>query len=349
MNDIIIELEVCMHFCCANEKNYMQALDMLKKTYGNGFANKTHTYARAFYYKHLRKMGPHEACQYYPPDIGKADIVEKVKQLLIENRLSSDYDIARECHITSFSASMILTDILRVRGVGVYQFLRELNSDLKDSRKQFSSDMLARSNSDPKFMERIITGGETFFYVVNEFTRKQNENLDGRKPVECSPDGKVLFIAFFNINGLVHYEVLQAEQFYYSGYYLEVLKRLSETIRHKLPDLWKNKSWILHDNNAPSHRIKDVIEFKTLNGIQTIDQPPFSPDLSPYHFFFYHQFKNFYPRDSPENIKISIEKNLRDIRRTAFQKCFDDWKKHWNLCINSNGDYTDVIKFPPKF
>ncbi|GFU90116.1 hypothetical protein TNCV_2464581 [Trichonephila clavipes] len=34
-------------------------------------------------------------------------------------------------------------------------------------------------------------------------------------------------------------------------YYLHVLAELCERIRKKLPELWKDKSWVLHKDNAP--------------------------------------------------------------------------------------------------
>jgi hypothetical protein len=34
-------------------------------------------------------------------------------------------------------------------------------------------------------------------------------------------------------------------------YYLEVLKRLSEKVKQKRPELFANNSWILHHDQAP--------------------------------------------------------------------------------------------------
>uniref|UniRef100_T1HJL4 Uncharacterized protein n=1 Tax=Rhodnius prolixus TaxID=13249 RepID=T1HJL4_RHOPR len=36
-------------------------------------------------------------------------------------------------------------------------------------------------------------------------------------------------------------------------YYREMLAQLRERVRKKRPDLWKNKSWALHQDNAPAH------------------------------------------------------------------------------------------------
>jgi hypothetical protein len=36
-------------------------------------------------------------------------------------------------------------------------------------------------------------------------------------------------------------------------YYLEVLTKLGERVKEKRPELWKKKSWILHQDNAPTN------------------------------------------------------------------------------------------------
>ena len=49
----------------------------------------------------------------------------------------------------------------------------------------------------------------------------------------------MMLIVFFNIRGLVHYEFVPEGQTVNKEYYLAVLKRLSEKIPQKRPDLWK--------------------------------------------------------------------------------------------------------------
>ncbi|KYN14915.1 hypothetical protein ALC57_12869, partial [Trachymyrmex cornetzi] len=40
-----------------------------------------------------------------------------------------------------------------------------------------------------------------------------------------------------------------------------------------------------------------------------------------------------------EEIKAASLEELKAIPKSAFQKCFDDWKKRWHKCIVSQGDY----------
>jgi len=40
-----------------------------------------------------------------------------------------------------------------------------------------------------------------------------------------------------------------------------------------------------------------------------------------------------------EEIKAKSLNELKIISKSAFQKCFEDWKKRWHKCVISDGDY----------
>ena len=55
------------------------------------------------------------------------------------------------------------------------------------------------------------------------------------------------------IGGIIHYEFVPNGQTVHQVFYLEVLKGLREKVRRKQPEIFANKSWILHHNNATAH------------------------------------------------------------------------------------------------
>ena len=69
------------------------------------------------------------------------------------------------------------------------------------------------------------------------------------------------------------------------------MRRLREQIRRKRSDLWKENSWILHHDNAPSHKAFIVNEFLAKNSTNIIEQPPYSPDMAPADFFLFPKLK----------------------------------------------------------
>ena len=94
-----------------------------------------------------------------------------------------------------------------------------------------------------------------------------------------------MVIVFFVIHGLVHHEFVSEGQTVNKEYYLIVLKSSCEKMRQKQRDLWKNNSWILHDDNAPSYEATVVTKFESRNATNTIGPAPYSPGLAPCDIF----------------------------------------------------------------
>ncbi|CAI6376783.1 unnamed protein product [Macrosiphum euphorbiae] len=120
------------------------------------------------------------------------------------------------------------------------------------------------------------------------------------------------------------------------------MRRLREAIRKKRPDLWKNNSWLLHHDNAPAHSSLLVRNFLAKNNTVVMPQPPYSPDMAPCDFFLFPKLKRPMKGrrfSSIEEIKAESLRVLKDMPKSEYQECFEDWKKRWHKCIISGGDY----------
>ena len=111
--------------------------------------------------------------------------------------------------------------------------------------------------------------------------------------------------------------------------------------------LRKENSWILHHDNAPSHKAIIVNKFLAKNSTNINEQPPYSPVMAPADFFLFPKLK-LPLRDtrfqSVENIKENSRRELKSIPENAFKKCFDDWIIRWHKCIISKGPTLKAIK-----
>jgi transposase len=73
-----------------------------------------------------------------------------------------------------------------------------------------------------------------------------------------------------------------------------------------------------------------------------VPHPPYSPDLAPADFFLFPKLRttlkghNF---QTIEEIKENVIRELCAITGSVFQEAFQQWKKHWEWCIISRGDY----------
>src|SRR5215469_6301242 len=68
---------------------------------------------------------------------------------------------------------------------------------------------------------------------------------------------------------------------------LRLLRRLRENVRRRRPELWREETWLLHHDNAPSHTSVLTQQFLAKYKIAVIPHPPYSPDLAPCDFFLF--------------------------------------------------------------
>jgi transposase len=197
-------------------------------------------------------------------------------------------------------------------------------------------------------MKRIITGDETWIYAYDPETTDQWSEYRAKgepRPKRSRQNRskiKVMLTIFFDYRGVVHYEFLPPGQTVNKEYYLSVMRRLREAIRKKRPELWKDNSWFLHHDNAPSHTALVLRDHFAKNSTHIVPQPPYSPDLAPCDFWLFPKLKRplrGHRFDSIEEIQAESEKALKTIPEIDFNNCFEDWKKRWHRCIVSEGDY----------
>jgi hypothetical protein len=130
--------------------------------------------------------------------------------------------------------------------------------------------------------------------------------------------------------GVVHHEFVPQGQTVNATFYVEVLKRLPERMQRVRPELWAEKNWILHHDNALSHLALIVREFFTKNDMMTMDHPSYSPDLVPCEFFFFPKVKTFMRGEhfgDVENIKCEMTRHLKNLTSQDMKHCFLQWKK----------------------
>jgi hypothetical protein len=77
---------------------------------------------------------------------------------------------------------------------------------------------------------------------------------------------KIMLVCFFDQKGIVHYEFIAQGQKVNQQCYLEVLRRLRESVRRKRPGLWSDK-WIPYRDNAHEHDALSVREFLAKNSV----------------------------------------------------------------------------------
>jgi transposase len=88
-----------------------------------------------------------------------------------------------------------------------------------------------------------------------------------------------------------HNEFIPTGKIVNSGFYCVVLRRMSENVRRRRPELWRKQTWTLYDDNAPSHTSVFTQQFLAKHKMAVIFQTPYSPDLAPCDFFLFPDMK----------------------------------------------------------
>jgi len=104
---------------------------------------------------------------------------------------------------------------------------------------------------------------------------------------------------------------------------------------------------MLRYDNAPAHASLFVREFLAKQDMIVVPQPPYSPDLAPVDFFLFPKLKSTLQGcrfQTTEEIKENSLQDLCAIPQNTFQDEFQNWKKCWEQCINSRGEYFEGDK-----
>lgn len=104
--------------------------------------------------------------------------------------------------------------------------------------------------------------------------------------------------------------------------------------------MWKQKPWVLHDDNAPAHSALSVKRFLAKYSIP----PSYSPDLSPCDFYPFPKVNSTLKETGLETAEAVKEKEarvLKELSEKDFQHCFKQWKIRMERCRDKGGVYIE--------
>ena len=95
------------------------------------------------------------------------EVIEKVRQSVLENRRQTLTEIAEEMRINRGSAHSILTEDSCRRRVSAKSIPQLLTEQQKELRVEIAQNMMDCANNDLEFAKTIITDHETWVYGYN--------------------------------------------------------------------------------------------------------------------------------------------------------------------------------------
>jgi hypothetical protein len=125
--------------------------------------------------------------------------------------------------------------------------------------------MLEQLETEPDFLNRVITGDESSFFEYDPETKRQSEewhtpHSPRQKEARMSKSKvKTMVIICFDSRGVVHKEFEPPAVTVNQKYYLEVRGRLRKRVMRVRVETAAD--WILHHDNPPAHTALSVREF----------------------------------------------------------------------------------------
>jgi histone-lysine N-methyltransferase SETMAR len=146
-------------------------------------------------------------------------------------------------------------------------------------------------------LEEIVTGDETWIYHFQPDSKAKNKDWvspEGDRPViahRCKTSNCMLYAIFFDSEGLVLQIPVPKGSSVTGKFYREsVLTQLVDFYQKPRPCTGVCGIKLLHDN-APAYKSTMVQEYLKECGLDVLDHPPYSPDLSPCYFRLFPRLK----------------------------------------------------------
>ncbi|KAK3731733.1 hypothetical protein RRG08_035402 [Elysia crispata] len=137
------------------------------------------------------------------------------------------------------------------------------------------------------FLDRIITGDETWVYSWDPETKRQSaewRDFDEPRPEKVRRKQgalKVMHMIFFYMNGVILRWPVPIGTTINAQYYKKVLQdKLRPAIRKKRPGLLES-GILFHHDNAPVHTAWAVTDVLAGYKWELLEHPRYSPDLAP--------------------------------------------------------------------
>ena len=197
-----------------------------------------------------------------------------------------------------------LKQIGKVNREGVW-VPHSLSEENKANRSITCNLLLQRHKAEPLF-DRVVTGDEKWVLYDNPKCKRQ-WLFPKQTPVPTRKPGlhpkKALLCVWWNIQGIIHFEVLEPGQTITSDLYCEQLERVNQALINKHPALVNRKGVILQHDNARPHSAKKTQDKINELGWEVLPHPPYSPDVAPSDYHLFRSLQHFLSGEKFQNVE----------------------------------------------
>ena len=231
---------------------------------------------------------------------------------------------------------------------------RLLTDEQKQSRVRLASQVIEKYDKcDPRRLEEIVTGDETWIYHFQPNSKAKNKvwvSSEGDRSViacRCKTSNHMLYAIFFDSKGPVLQIPVPKGSSVTGKFYREsVLTQLVDFYPKRRPRTDVRGVKLLH-NNAPAHISAIVQEYLKESGLDVLDHPPYSPDLSPCDFWLFPRLKEMLPGHRFESrcgIGSVVYQCLQRILKEDYRAAFRKWVDRCKMCVKADRAYFEGLR-----
>ena len=256
--------------------------------------------------------------------------------------------------IHSSSVLKILRERLGLRKICARWVPHLLADEQKQSRVRLASQVIEKYDKcDPRGLEEIVTGDETWIYHFQPDSMAKNKvwvSSEGDRPViarRCKTSNCMLYAIFFDLKGPVfQIPVLKCSSVTGKFYRESVLTQLVDFYQKRRPRTGVRGIKLLHDY-APAHKSATVQECLKESELAVLDHPPYSPDLSPCDFWLFPRIKEMlagHHFESRCGIGSPVYQCLQHIPTEDYRAAFRKWVDRCKMCVEADGAYFEDLR-----
>lgn len=273
----------------------------------------------------------------------KMNINENIKIAVEADPSVTVRELSQRLGIPSSTVHRYLKEMGKVSTCGKWVPHKLTDANLAQ-RISICQSLLIRNEKEP-FLNHLITGDEKWILYVNAQRKRQWLNPK-QSPIPSPKPGlhpkKIMLCIWWDIKGIIYYELLEEGQTITSEKYCEQLDNLKEALMLKRPALVNRRNVIFHQDNARPHVSKKTIE--KLNGFswELLPHPPYSPDIAPSDFHLFRSMQNFLAGKIYKT-KMEIKNDIDSYISSKSEKFFSSGIKklpdRWKTIVENDGQY----------
>jgi len=167
-----MEQRLAIKFCIKAGKSATETLQMVNAAYVDQALSRSNVFRWYGRFRDGREDIEDDPRIGLPTECGNDNDVEKISQLLLQNRHLLLRMLAEEVNVGKDTVIRTVVDVLRKREICSCFVALSLTPEQKDRRTAAYRDLIATADSDLDFFKKLVTGDETWCFAYDPTTKR---------------------------------------------------------------------------------------------------------------------------------------------------------------------------------